>query len=384
MKFLHTADWQIGRTYSQFEADSADLSRARIDGVSRIAQLATELQADAVLVAGDVFDSQTPRDKTILRLFEAMGGYDGPWILLPGNHDAALPESVWQLARRLKLVPANAVLCLVPEVLEVQGRNGGRFCVLPAPLTQRHTHTDLTEWFDRAETPEGLLRIGLAHGSVAGILAEHVDSPNPIAAGRAERARLDYLALGDWHGTKQVDARTWYSGTHEPDRFRTNDSGNALVVEIDGPGALPRVTSVRTAAYRWMQLDLHVLDAADVERAAEALAAIDATTVADVALSGTCDMGTQARLQDALESAERRAAAFSARQTALRLAPTEEDLQALHADGFVGAALTELKGQLQGPQADVAREALLQLARIQRDIQGKGLVSANASKAAAA
>jgi DNA repair exonuclease SbcCD nuclease subunit len=369
MKFLHTADWQIGRIYHQFHAgDGLELSNARVDGVRRIAQLATGHQVDAVLVAGDVFDSQTPRDKTIVRLFEATAGYAGPWLLLPGNHDAALPESVWQVAQRLGVVPANVVLCLRPEPVEVTGLGGGRFAVLPAPLTQRHTHADETAWFDHAATAEGLLRIGLAHGSVAGILAEDVDSPNPIAADRAERARLDYLALGDWHGRKQVNERTWYSGTHEPERFRDNDPGHVLLVEIDGPGAVPRVTPQVTAKFRWVRHEMELLGPADVERALEVLGAIDAGTVAQVVLRGSCDLAGHEQLQQAVAAAERRAAAFAVELEELRLAPTEADLQELRADGFLGAALQDLKAQLSGPQADVARDALLHLARIQREV----------------
>ncbi|MDB5912694.1 MAG: repair exonuclease [Ramlibacter sp.] len=382
MKFLHTADWQIGRIFSQFDAgDATELSNARIEGVRRIAQLASEHDVDAVLVAGDVFDSQTPREKTIVRMFDAMAGYDGPWLMLPGNHDAALPESVWQLARRTGAVPANAILCLQPEAMEVQGRHGGTFWALPAPLTQRHTHTDLTDWFQDASTPQGLLRVGLAHGSVAGLLAEGVDSPNPIAADRAERARLDYLALGDWHGTKQVNERTWYSGTHEPERFRDNDPGHVLIVDIEGPGALPKVTQVATAKYRWLPLQLQIQSDMDVEQAIDALRAIDATTVANVVLAGTCDLASQERLEAAIEAAERRAAAFVAQHTDLRLAPTEADLQALHADGFVGAALQELKAGLDGADPELARDALLQLARIQKEIQPKGTGLSDATSA---
>ena len=92
---------------------------------------------------------------------------------------------------------------------------------------------------DAAATPAGALRVGLAHGSVAGRLPDDADAANPIAADRATGARLDYLALGDWHGTLEIAPRTWYAGTPEPDRFRANDAGNALLVELDGPG-LPR------------------------------------------------------------------------------------------------------------------------------------------------
>ena len=95
LRLLHSADWQIGRIYSQFEPDdAAALFEARFLAVERLATLAIEHSVDAVLVAGDVFDAQTVSDKTIRRLFNAMQGYTGPWVLMPGNLDAALAESV--------------------------------------------------------------------------------------------------------------------------------------------------------------------------------------------------------------------------------------------------------------------------------------------------
>ena len=59
-RFLHTADWQIGRQYSQFSPDDAvPLADARLEVIETIARLANEHAVDAVLVAGDVFDAQT-------------------------------------------------------------------------------------------------------------------------------------------------------------------------------------------------------------------------------------------------------------------------------------------------------------------------------------
>ncbi|MDQ3283140.1 MAG: aminotransferase class I and II [Acidobacteriota bacterium] len=48
-----------------------------------------------------------------------------------------------------------------------------------------------------------------------------------------------------------MDDRTWYSGTPEPDRFRDNDAGHALLVELDAPGAQPRVQKLPVAAFAW-------------------------------------------------------------------------------------------------------------------------------------
>jgi DNA repair exonuclease SbcCD nuclease subunit len=247
-RFLHTADWQIGRQYGQFPADDAvPLAQARLAAVETLARLAVDHRVDAVLVAGDVFDAQTVADRTIRQLFNAMEGFPGPWLMIPGNHDAALAESVWTRAARLGVLPGNLHLALQPGVLAFPELG---FSALAAPLAQRHTYNDLTTWFDDAPTAPGQLRIGLAHGSVQGILAPDIDSANPIAPDRATRARLDYLALGDWHGCRQVDPRTWYSGTPEPDRFKGNAPGFALLVEIDAPGAEPRVEQIATGRFR--------------------------------------------------------------------------------------------------------------------------------------
>lgn len=369
ISLLHTADWQIGRVFSQFEPDdAAALFEARFKVVERLAGIAAERGVDAVLVAGDVFDLQTVSDKTIRRMFNAMQGFAGPWLLIPGNHDSALSESVWSRAQRLGAISPNIVCCLEPKPHVV----AGKFMLLPAPLTQRHTYGDLTDWFAAAPGEEaaaagteGLPRIGLAHGSVQGILSEDIDSTNPIAAGRAAQARLDYLALGDWHGTRQIDERTWYAGTPETDRFRANDSGQALLVTIAGTGAVPAVEPIRTGQFSWQQLEPRLAVPSDIDALVEKLARIGSSDVLQLRAQGTCDLAGHNRLSTALDAARARARALVWDGEALRLEPTEEDIQALHADGFVGEALQELRM----PQGDadaqlLARDALLTLARI--------------------
>ena len=213
--------------------------------MARLAALATEQAVDAVLVAGDVFDGNLVADRTLLQAMAAMRGFAGPWLLLPGNHDAALAESAWTRLERLD-PPANLLIARTPAPIVLAD---GRLVVLPAPLTERHSQDDLTAWMDTAATPAMALRVGLAHGSVADRLPAAAEAANPIAPDRAETARLDYLALGDWHGTLEIAPRTWYAGTPEPDRFKANAAGQALLVELDGPGAPPRVTPLATAAH---------------------------------------------------------------------------------------------------------------------------------------
>ena len=360
LKLLHTADWQIGKQFGQFEADEAAiLADARFSVVERLAKLAAEQGVDAVLVAGDVFDAQGVADKTVHRLFNCLTAFKGPWVLIPGNHDAGLAESVWTRAARLNAIPPNAYVRLKPEPLMLKSLG---LVILPAPLTQRHTHTDLTEWFASAPVSASMFRVGVAHGSVQGILAEGIDSSNPIAAGRAEQARLDYLALGDWHGTKQVDGRTWYSGTPETDRFKANDSGQALVVEMSEPGALPTVTPVVTGQYRWQSEAVDLQVPSDVDSLLVRLGCLAQTDVVELTLSGQIDLAGHRRLRQAIGQARGRARTLLADMSGLRFEPTGEDIDALKADGYLGEVITELRAAQSGPAAEVAKDSLTLLA----------------------
>lgn len=367
---LHTADWQTGRVFSQFETDdAAALFEARFKAVVRLAAIASERRVDAVLVAGDVFDAQTVSDKTIRRLFNAMQGFTGTWVLIPGNHDAALSESVWSRAHRLGAIPGNVTCCLEPKPHSVEGK----FTLLPAPLTQRHTYVDLTEWFASASSGDGLPRIGLAHGCVQGVLPDNIDSPNPIAASRAREAGLDYLALGDWHGTKRLDDRTWYAGTPETDRFKDNDSGQALLISVAGVGAIPSVETIRTGQFTWRQIESRLSVVSDIGELMAKLDTLGNTDVLQLHILGTCDLVGHRQMSASLEATRARVRALICDEDALRLEPTQEDIEALHADGFVGEVLEELRLQQSGSDSELARDALLALARIltaQRARQG--------------
>ncbi len=380
VRVLHTSDWQIGKLFGQFDADDAAiLADARFQVVERLAEAAAAHRVEMVLVAGDVFDAQTVTDRTVHRLFNAMAGYGGPWVLIPGNHDAALSVSVWTRAARLNAIPRHVHVCLAPQplILREQG-----VAILPAPLAQRNTYTDLTEWFADAATAPGLLRIGMAHGSVQGILAEDIDSPNPIGTDRARQARLDYLALGDWHGSRQIDDRTWYSGTPETDRFRGNTSGQALLVELEGPGAAPAVTPLATGAYRWRTETLRMQVPSDVEAAVLRLESFGAKDVVQLDCAGQVDLDGYRRLQQAIGQARGATRALLADLSALTLRPTDHDIEGLQADGYLGEVIAALRSQQEGPDSQIARDALALLAGILDRRAGLSDGAADASVAA--
>jgi DNA repair exonuclease SbcCD nuclease subunit len=359
LRLLHTADWQLGKPFRNLPTEVAALVReARVAVVRTVATLAAQHEVAAVLVAGDIFDSNLVPDRAIVQALAAMRGFTGAWVLLPGNHDARLAEGVWSRLERLGrpenvLVAASATPIALAE---------GRIVVLPAPLTERHTMDDLTAWMDDAATPSGALRVGLAHGSVVGRLPEAADAPNPIDPERATRARLDYLALGDWHGTIEIAPRTWYAGTPEPDRFRTNEAGNVLLVELSEPGQPPAVTRLATARHDWRQLDLDLAGVTDPKTALDVLLA-GATglehALVQLTLTGAVDLAGRAALEVALERLAGEVCHLEVRDRLLA-EPSERDLLALAGSPVVDAVARELAALAAGDpgQREVATLAL--------------------------
>jgi len=265
-RFIHSSDLHLGKRFGNFSGDlPGRLREARHAVLTRLAQHARERDAGTILLAGDTFDTETPLAEVRRQALTEMAQH-APirWVILPGNHDSLQATELW--AHLANEAPDNVVLVTAPGPIALAPET----MLLPAPCTTRRPGRDLTEWMDEAATPEGTSRIGLAHGAIQSF-SEEAMSSEVIAPDRASRAGLDYLALGDWHGALEVDARTRYSGTPEPDRFKHERPGTALLVSIVGASAVPEVEVLPTGQFAWRTFDLHLLDADEPVAALDAL-----------------------------------------------------------------------------------------------------------------
>ena len=361
---IHTADWQLGKQFGNVRDDAgAALRDRRIETVKEIARLAQERGADAVLVCGDVFETNAVADRTIRQALNALDPFTGDWVFIPGNHDAALADSVWSRADRIGK-PENVHFLLRNE--EPLLLKNETLAILPAVLERRQEADDLTEWFDGAETPKGAIRVGIAHGSVRELLPDS-EAPNPIAADRAETAKLDYLALGDWHGTLEINNRTWYAGTPEPDRFKSNDPGNVLAVEIERRGAAPSVERIPVGHYVWRETEARIHDLADVDaldRELKALGSDLGRLLVRLKVEGVVTLALREQLREKLEEWEARLRYLEADDRELIAEPSEDDLDRIDRDGFVRTAvesLSERAADPDDPEREIAKAALLRL-----------------------
>lgn len=254
-RFIHSSDLHLGKRFGQFSGDlPAKLREARHATIGRLAEHARIQGASMILLAGDTFDTETPAPEVRRQALAEMY-HHAPirWVILPGNHDSLQAAQLWSTLRAE--APENVTLAVDATPLDL----APRVMLLPAPCTTRRPGRDLSEWMDDAATGDGTIRIGLAHGAVRSF-SEESNALEVIAPDRARRAGLSYLALGDWHGGVEIDPRTRYSGTPEPDRFKHDRPGEALLVSIDGASALPGVISLETGSFSWSTLALDLLD----------------------------------------------------------------------------------------------------------------------------
>src|SRR3954470_15055511 len=111
VKLLHTADLHLGCEFSQLDADDRrKLARARLAVVDQILALAEQYAVDAVLWAGDVFDTPEPGEdwwRGFAEVLRSRAGWTRPVVLLPGNHDPVKPNSVFHAEHQFRaLLPA--------------------------------------------------------------------------------------------------------------------------------------------------------------------------------------------------------------------------------------------------------------------------------------
>jgi len=357
IRFIHTADWQLGKAFGGFGPDcGAHLRAQRLKTIRRLAELAAERQVDAVLVAGDVFDGQLVSEPILTGTVGAMQAFGGDWVLIAGNHDAAMLGSVWERVRALTAGSPKIHLAMDDQPVVLAH---GELAVLPAALRRRQELDDRTAYWDQCPTPPGTCRVGLAHGSVPERLPEAADADNPVAADRAATARLDYLALGDWHGTFQINERTYYSGTPEPDRFKANDSGNVLLVEIPAPGALPKITPIAIGHYCWRQVERPLLSAGDIGALDHELDALEPKErhIVRLKLAGSLSLAERHRLEERLNWWRGQFSGVEVDQQELRVRAEAEDFASLDPPGYVAAAIEELRRRQAAGEA-AAEEAV--------------------------
>src|ERR1700680_4204971 len=162
LRLLHTADWHLGRRFPSFpEEGQKKLSRARMDVVGRILDVARRNAVNAVLSVGDIFDDPDPSPdfwEGLARPFQAQPAPPPPVFLIPGNHDPLTAESVW--------APGHPFRARLPEWVHVVDRDDFTYELSPdvilhaRPCRSKAGENDLAMALPVRQAGDERLRIG--------------------------------------------------------------------------------------------------------------------------------------------------------------------------------------------------------------------------------
>jgi DNA repair exonuclease SbcCD nuclease subunit len=367
MRFLHTADWQLGMTRHFLAGDAQPrYSAARRDAVAGLGALAVEVGAEFVVVSGDVFEHNQLAPQVISQSLEAMRAIGIPVYLLPGNHDPLDASSVYTSALFTAERPDNVVVLDRAGVHQV--RPGLE--IVAAPWRSKAPTTDLVaEVLDGLE-PGPAIRVLVAHGGVD-VLDPDRDKPSLIRLAALDEAlaggALQYVALGDKHSLTQVGGsrRVWYSGTPEVTNFDDveSDPGHVLVVDIDesDPRRGVTVTARHVGHWRFVTMRREVdtnRDIADLDMNLDQMADKERTVVR-LALKGSLTVTDRAALDACLDRYGRLFAWLGlwGRHTDLAVVPADGEFTDLGIGGFAAAAVEELVATARADGADAAADA---------------------------
>ncbi|MEO7699617.1 MAG: exonuclease SbcCD subunit D [Opitutus sp.] len=253
MKFLHTADWHLGRIFHQIH-----LTEDQAHALDQIVEIARAERVDVVLVAGDIYDRAVPPPEAVALLDKTWKRFalelSVPVIAMPGNHDSAT-----RIGYGAALL-SRAGLHLVADFdTATRPISVGDVDVFALPFTEP---AEVRAWSGNAEVRDhasalrvciermranfqpGRPRILLCHAFVAGQLRES-ESERPISVGGAGTVPhelfkdFDYVALGHLHALQEVSARCLYSGSPLKYSFSEADDLKSVVVgEITATGEL--------------------------------------------------------------------------------------------------------------------------------------------------
>lgn len=353
VRFLHTADWQVGMTRRYLASEAqARFASSRVDVIRRLGEVAVRQGCDFVLVCGDVFEHAQLTPQTVRRALEALRAVEVPVYLLPGNHDHLGPLSLWATALLAEELPAHVHVLDAPGVHAV----APGVEIVAVPWHGKHPGSDLVAEvvaeLPRGPAPGGTVRVVAAHGAVD-VLDQDRRSASAIAVAplvaALEAGQIHYVALGDRHSRTRVDPAIWYSGAPEPTAWREQDPGDVLVVEVEPAGAARadvRVTPHTVATWRFVALDRRTdcdedLDVLDAELAG--LPDKDRTVVR-LGLRGTLGLAQHARLEELLaRHADLLGALHRPSQHSDLVLAGEDDIADLGLGGFLAAAVEEIR-----------------------------------------
>ena len=283
LKILHTSDIQLDAPFDFLGSKGPQHRQQLRETFKRIVDLASQDGFDLLLIAGDLFNDNRPRQETIDFVAFHLSQLAIPVCVLPGNHDCYDDASVYRKAGFRENVT------VFTEQPTIQGFPDLDVTVYGNPILSVRSRLSPL----RGLTPTGGTRwhVAMAHGNF--VRPDIVDPPRPILSEEIRASGMNYVAMGDWHAFSdhsQGGVKALYSGAPEPTTVDQKGAGYVACVEISEQGVSVQKKRVGSISADAMEIDTSgrtiVQFAEEIKRHA------DPQLMLRVTLGGLVELGT--------------------------------------------------------------------------------------------
>jgi len=263
-KFIHTSDWHLGQSFYGY-----DRSEEQRDFLEQLADIVRKHTPDALLVSGDIFHTAAPSNAAVNLYVNAMLDIHRACpsmaiVVIAGNHDSAArldsDKRLWQVAGVTVLGSIardkDGKPDLKAHIFNVSDK--GIVAAVPFAYPSSFPAPAGTERDGRQQAYfQALLDQAGAAGNdnLPVVLMAHLAVNNSDFTGHDRNMMMecveigtlgqgyDYAALGHIHRPQQLSERARYCGTPIPVSFDEQCEHSVSIVEIDGHGDLPRIST---------------------------------------------------------------------------------------------------------------------------------------------
>lgn len=358
---IHTADVHLGAPLGWLGVRASD-QRDQIGQTFRsIIDLTIQEDADCLIIAGDLFDSNRPPASAVrfvLRELRRLGdSAETRAVILPGSHDHMGEGSVFS--------------CYGDEFAQIErvhilGARDIRSVVIPRaslvvhgdpPRSSRSSEHRLAKL---RPDPDHEYNIATAHGSVELLPVEPDD--HPISRDELLAPGWSYVALGHWHSWREIEGDgppAVYPGAPEVIAADQIGSGHIARISLGSDGA--RVTKVRVGARTVSSVQVDVGGAMDTDEVARRITdehPKDMNAILSVTLTGLMHVASGFDPEVLLKTL--RSDYFHVRSPRLNYEVRlgQDDLEALPERLVVGRFVRLMKGRIDAAEGGDERDDL--------------------------
>ncbi len=226
IKILHTGDIHLDSPFSGLDPRSAEIRKNELRAAfTSMMTYAKMNNVDMLLMAGDIFDSEYVSNETLILLRRELANFGKPVFITPGNHDPAIPGSVW----KKDYFSDNVHVFNKPELSSFDLDDIGTTVYGFGFSSKNMTDVPVR---GRSVSDPGRINILLCH---CDMITNTLDNTCcPMTADDINSFGVDYAALGHIHNPPSGSAEEkWcYCGCLEPRGFDEPGPKGACLVEI--------------------------------------------------------------------------------------------------------------------------------------------------------